>query len=101
MKVVVANDHRGRDAVEQVKAVIAQLGFECLDCTCSGDQPVDYPDTAYIAAKTVADGEADCAILICGTGIGMSIARVGRTPKRPCATNFVRSVGATERTIRN
>ena len=74
MKVVVANDHRGRDAVEQVKAVIAQLGFECLDCTCSGDQPVDYPDTAYIAAKTVADGEADYAILICGTGIGMSIA---------------------------
>jgi len=74
MKIAVANDHRGHAAIEQIKAIISQLGFECIDCSTSGDQPVDYPDTAYIASNTVAEGKADRAILVCGTGIGMSIA---------------------------
>lgn len=74
MKVAIANDHRGRDAIEQVKTIIAQLGFECVDCSTPGDQTVDYPDTAYVAANTIAHNEADRAILVCGTGIGMSIA---------------------------
>lgn len=74
MKVAVANDHRGYAAIEQIKVIISQLGFECIDCSTSGDQPVDYPDTAYIAANTVSKGKADRAILVCGTGIGMSIA---------------------------
>ena len=74
MKVAVANDHRGHSAIEQIKSIISQLGFECVDCSTSGDQPVDYPDTAYIAANTVSDKKADRAILVCGTGIGMSIA---------------------------
>lgn len=74
MKVAIANDHRGREAIEQVKAVITQLGFECVDCSTPGDQPVDYPDTAYDATCMIADKKADRAILVCGTGIGMSIA---------------------------
>lgn len=39
----------------------------------AGEHPVDYPDMAYLAAKAVSDKEADMAILVCGTGIGMSI----------------------------
>lgn len=74
MKVAVANDHRGHDAIEQVKAIISQLGFECVDCSTSGDTPVDYPDTAYLASMVVSQKQADRAILVCGTGIGMSIA---------------------------
>jgi len=74
MKVAVANDHRGYNAVEQVKAIIAQLGFECIDCSTPGEHPVDYPDTAYLASTAVSRKEADRAILVCGTGIGMSIA---------------------------
>ena len=74
MKVAVANDHRGHTAIEQIKAVIAQLGFECVDCSTSGDQVVDYPDTAYVATRAVVEQRADRAILVCGTGIGMSIA---------------------------
>lgn len=74
MKVAVANDHRGHSAIEQVKAIIAQLGFECVDCSTSGDQAVDYPDTAYVASRTIVEKLADRAILVCGTGIGMSIA---------------------------
>ncbi|MCE5187287.1 MAG: ribose 5-phosphate isomerase B [Planctomycetaceae bacterium] len=74
MKIAVANDHRGHNAVEQIKAIIAQLGFECLDFSTSGEQPVDYPDTAWLASTAVSDKRADRAILVCGTGIGMCIA---------------------------
>ncbi len=73
MKIAVGNDHRGLMAMEQVKAIIAQLKHECIDFGSNSDQPVDYPDIAYQAAKSVSDNEADRAILICGTGIGMSI----------------------------
>ena len=74
MKIAVANDHRGVKAIEQVKAIIAQLNHECLDFSHSTEQPIDYPDAAYQAASMVSSGEADRAILVCGTGIGMSIA---------------------------
>lgn len=74
MKVAISNDHRGFKAVEQIKAIIHQLGFEFIDCSIEGEQPVDYPDMAYKASKLVSDKEADRAILVCGTGIGMSIA---------------------------
>jgi ribose 5-phosphate isomerase B len=74
MKIAVANDHRGVKAIEQVKAIIAQLNHECLDFSHKTEQPADYPDAAYHAADNVSKGQADRAILICSTGIGMSIA---------------------------
>ena len=74
MRIAVANDHRGVSAIEQVKAIVAQLDHELIDFGSSSDHPVDYPDLAYAAARAVSDGQADRAILICGTGIGMSIA---------------------------
>ena len=74
MKVAVANDHRGHAAIEQIKAIISQLGLECVDCSTPSGQAVDYPDTAYVAASTIAEKKADRAILVCGTGIGMSMA---------------------------
>ena len=50
------------------------MGLECVDCSTPDGQTVDYPDTAFIAASTIAEKKADRAILVCGTGIGMSIA---------------------------
>ena len=73
MRIVVGSDHRGFAAKEQVKAIIAQLGHECIDVGTNDNRPVDYPDTAYLAATAVANKQADRAILACGTGIGMSI----------------------------
>lgn len=73
MIIAVACDHRGVKAIEQVKALVAELNHECLDFSCNIDKPVDYPDVAYIAAKAVSEKKADRAILVCGTGIGMSI----------------------------
>jgi len=74
MKVAVANDHRGIEAKEQIKAIVTELGHTCIDVGTNSDSPVDYPDMAYLAAKAVANKEADRAILVCGTGIGMCIA---------------------------
>ncbi len=73
MKIVVGNDHRGFEAKRQIKAILAQLGHECIDVGSNDSNPVDYPDPAYLAATAVSKKEADRAILVCGTGIGMSI----------------------------
>ena len=74
MKIAVGSDHRGFEAKQLIKAIVTQLGHECIDVGTEDSNPVDYPDTAYLAAKTVSDGHADRAILACATGIGMSIA---------------------------
>lgn len=74
MRVAVANDHRGHKAVEQIKAIISQLGLECVDFSSPSDQPIDYPDTAYLASVAINENKAERAILVCGTGIGMCIA---------------------------
>jgi len=73
MKIVVGSDHRGFKAKEQIKAIIAELGHTLIDVGTNDSNPVDYPDPAYLAATQVSNGRADRAILICGTGIGMSI----------------------------
>jgi len=73
MKIVVGNDHRGFEAKQQIKAIVTQLGHECIDVGSTDSNPVDYPDPAYLAAMAVAEKKADRAILACGTGIGMSI----------------------------
>lgn len=74
MRIAIANDHRGHKAIEQIKAIITQLGMECVDFSSPSDQPVDYPDTAYLASLAINEDKADKAILVCGTGIGMCIA---------------------------
>jgi len=74
MKIAVGNDHRGFEAKQQIKAIIAELGHECIDFGTNDSNPVDYPDPAYLAAMAVSKKQADRAILVCATGIGMSIA---------------------------
>jgi len=74
MKIAVGSDHRGYESKEQIKNIVTQLGHQAVDFGTTNNNPVDYPDVAYSAAKAVANGETDRAILICGTGIGMSIA---------------------------
>jgi ribose 5-phosphate isomerase B len=74
MKIVVGSDHRGFEAKQQIKAIVTQLGHECIDVGTNDSNPVDYPDMAYAAATAVSEKKADRAILVCATGIGMSIA---------------------------
>jgi ribose 5-phosphate isomerase B len=74
MKIAVGSDHRGYEMKEQVKVITAELGHESIDCGTSDSNPVDYPDAAYLAATAVSTGQADRAVLICATGIGMCMA---------------------------
>jgi ribose 5-phosphate isomerase B len=74
MKIAVGSDHRGFEAKQQIKAIIAELGHECIDFGTNDSNPVDYPDPAYLAAMAVSKKQVDRAILVCATGIGMSIA---------------------------
>lgn len=73
MKIAVGSDHRGFKAKELVKTIVSQLGHECIDYGTLDGNPIDYPDTAFLASKAVAEKKADRAILACGTGIGMCI----------------------------
>ena len=73
MKVALACDHGGFDYKEKLKAVLVEQGYEVTDFGCHSKDAVDYPEMAYPCAKAVANGEVDCGIVICGTGIGVSI----------------------------
>ncbi|QOS91652.1 ribose 5-phosphate isomerase B [Brevibacillus sp. JNUCC-41] len=74
MKVAIASDHGGIHIREEIRNLLneLQIPFEDFGCECSTS--VDYPDYALPVAEKVARGEFDRGILICGTGIGMSIA---------------------------
>jgi ribose 5-phosphate isomerase B len=74
MKIAIGSDHRGFEAKQQIKAIATELGHECIDFGTNDSNPVDYPDPAYLAVTAVSKKEADRAILVCATGIGMSIA---------------------------
>jgi ribose 5-phosphate isomerase B len=73
MKIALGNDHRGFEAKQQIKNIVTQLGHEVIDFGSTDSNPVDYPDPAYLAATAVSKKQADRAILVCGTGIGMCI----------------------------
>ncbi|SEN51917.1 ribose-5-phosphate isomerase [Mesobacillus persicus] len=74
MRVAIASDHGGLNIREEIKQEMEELGIEYEDFGCECDTSVDYPDYALPVAEKVASGEFDRGILICGTGIGMSIA---------------------------
>lgn len=74
MRVILTADHAGVTIRNEIKDLLTEMGIEYVDEGCQGSNSVDYPDFALPAAQRVAEGEFDRAILICGTGIGMSIA---------------------------
>lgn len=73
MKIALAADHRGHAVKKKVGVLLSEQGHEVLDMGTNSSRSCDYPDLAYPAARAVADGKADLAILVCGSGIGMSI----------------------------
>ncbi len=74
MKIAIGADHGGYTLKDEIVKIIKDLGHEVEDFGCHCDDSVDYPDYALPVAEKVAGGEFDRGILICGTGIGMSIA---------------------------
>ena len=80
----IASDHGGYRLKEHIKAYLTAKGLNVLDCGCDSEESCDYPIFGKAAAQAVADGRCDRGIVICTTGIGISI-----TPNKvhgiPCA----------------
>ncbi|HNO76650.1 MAG TPA: ribose 5-phosphate isomerase B [Phycisphaerae bacterium] len=74
MKISISSDHRGYRAKQRIAEMLRNAQHKVEDCGCDNAESCDYPDMAKIAAGHVSKGESDRAILICGTGLGMSIA---------------------------
>ena len=71
--IALACDHAALQLKEEIKKHLEQKGLQYKDFGTFTADSCDYPDFAYPVAKSVADGECDRGILVCGTGIGMSI----------------------------
>lgn len=74
MKIAIAADHGGYKLKEEIKPYIESLGHTVTDFGAYSEDSVDYPDYAAPCARAVVSGEMDRGIVICGTGIGISIA---------------------------
>lgn len=81
MKIIIGSDHRGYALKELIKQNLDGRGVEFIDAgTNNGDRPVDYPVVTKKVCRSVLDGKAERGILICGSGVGVSIA-ANRFPK--------------------
>lgn len=84
MKIVMGSDHAGYRLKDEIKPLIESLGHEVIDVGCNCEDSVDYPDYALEVCNKIVAGDADKGILICGTGIGMTIA-ANKIPGIRCA----------------
>lgn len=74
MRIIIASDHGGLRLKNEVAALLEKAGHTVEDIGTRTDASVDYPDFAHAVAKSVTSGKAERGILVCGTGVGMSIA---------------------------
>ena len=74
MRIVVGADHAGYLLKQEVAEALRQAGHEVLDVGTNSTAPVDYPDSAEAVARAVMDGRSERGVLICGSGVGASVA---------------------------
>ncbi len=74
MRISIACDHGAFDLKERLKAHLLEQGHQVTDCGTNSGESCDYPDFAAAAARLVADGSCERGVVLCTTGIGMSIA---------------------------
>ncbi len=73
-KIALGADHGGYELKEAVKQHLQQRGIPFEDFGCHSTESVDYPDMAVPPCRAVQQGDCDCALLFCGTGVGISMA---------------------------
>ncbi len=73
MRIAVGSDHAGFELKELVRPLLEDAGHQVVDVGTDSDESTDYPLHAEAAARLVADGEAERAVLVCGSGVGVSI----------------------------
>lgn len=74
MKIAVASDHAGFEIKENIKKYLADKGYTVEDFGAPGEESFDYPDSAYPAARSIAEGKNDKGVFVCGSGNGVNIA---------------------------
>lgn len=74
MKVTIGSDHGGYNLKEEIKSLLQEMQIEFNDVGTYQAEAIDYPEVSSKVAKSVLQGEADKGIIVCGTGIGVSIA---------------------------
>jgi ribose 5-phosphate isomerase B len=74
MKIALGADHAGFALKEELRAALEAKGLEVVDFGTHSSESTDYPDYASAVAHSVSKGEAECGILVCSTGVGMSMA---------------------------
>tara|TARA_A100000171_G_scaffold9750_1_gene7292 strand:- start:603 stop:1037 length:435 start_codon:yes stop_codon:yes gene_type:complete len=72
--IAIAADHGGVELKTAIISALKDRGIEVFDFGTNGSESVDYPDYAQAVAKSIVDGQSEAGILVCGSGIGMSIA---------------------------
>jgi len=74
MKIAIGNDHAATALKFEIMDYVKELGHEVINFGTDTNDSCDYPEFGERVGRAVVDGEADCGILICGTGVGISIA---------------------------
>jgi ribose 5-phosphate isomerase B len=74
MRIGLGSDHLGYELKEKLREYLQELGYEVMDYGCYTPEHVDYPDVAFQVAEQVLEGIFPRAVLVCGTGNGMTIA---------------------------
>lgn len=74
MKIAIGNDHAAVEMKQEIKAYLEEKGHEVVNFGTDENQSCDYPKYGQIVGEAVAEGKVDCGVLICGTGVGISIA---------------------------
>jgi len=74
MDIVLGSDHAGFELKEHIQQLLTSLGHQVVDVGTHDTAPVDYPDYAAAVAKPILDGKVNRGILICGSGVGASVA---------------------------
>ena len=73
MKVAIASDHAAFQLKESVREYLKQKGHDVKDFGTFSEESMDYPDTIRLAARAVSNGDAERAVVLCGSGVGASI----------------------------
>ena len=74
MRIAFGSDHAGFDMKTRLMPVVAEMGYQVIDVGAYNEQASDYPDFAEAVGNAILDGRADRAVLICGSGVGASVA---------------------------
>ena len=74
MKIAVGSDHGGYERKKEIVSLLSKMGHKVVDVGCYSEEPCDYPDFARKVGQAVSLRRAERGILVCGTGIGMSMA---------------------------